>query len=134
MVVVSALGGFGLAGTAFQFVALTATGHLLPLQDATLFACLCAIVSIRVLGMLFRKLNLVSTTALEPKDFLGSIATVTSPQARAGYAASAKLTDRHGYVHLLMVEPSQADETFLEGDHVIICEQASASLFKARKA
>ena len=133
MVLVAAIGGFGLSGTAYQVIALTATGHLAPLLDATLFASLCAVFSVRGLGLIFRRFNVVSTTALEPQEFLGNVATVTSPQAREGYAASAKFTDRHGYVHLLMVEPSTADEVFVEGDRVVLCERASASLFKARK-
>ncbi|MEO6363781.1 MAG: OB-fold-containig protein [Caldimonas sp.] len=134
MVIVATIGGFGLAGTGFQGIAQLATGHLLPLTDASIFATLCAVVSIRGFGMLFRKMMLVSTTALEPSEFIGNVAEVTSPVARVGYAASAKFTDRHGYVHLLMVEPGSADDVFVAGDHVVLCEQASASLFKARKA
>ena len=134
MVLIAAIGGFGLAGTGYQLIALTAGGHLAPLLDASIFASICAVFSVRGLGMIFRKLNLVSTTALEPQEFLGNVATVTSLEARQGYAASAKFTDRHGYVHLLMVEPSTHEETFVEGDRVVLCERASASLFRARKA
>jgi hypothetical protein len=134
MVIMAAVGGFGLSGTAYQFISLTATGQVAPLTDALIFASLCAIVSIRLLGMLFRKLNIVGTTALEPQEFLGNVATVTSLEARQGYAASARFTDRHGYVHMLMVEPSTQQEVFVEGDQVVLCERASASLFKARKA
>ena len=134
MVLMSAIGGFGLAGTGYQLIALTATGHVAPLLDASIFAAICAVFSVRGLGMMFRKLNLVSTTALEPQEFLGNIATVSSPEARKGYAASARFTDRYGYVHLLMVEPSSPDEVFVEGDRVVLCERASASLFVARKA
>ena len=134
MVLISAIGGFGLAGTGDQLIALTATNHLAPLLDASIFAVICAMFSVRGLGMVFRKLNIVSTTALEPQEFLGNVATVSSPEARKGYAASAKFTDRHGYVHLLMVEPGSHDEVFVEGDRVVLCERASASLFVARKA
>ena len=134
MVLMAAIGGFGLAGTGYQLIALSASGHLAPLLDASIFATICAVFSVRGLGMIFRKLNLVSTTALEPQEFLGNVATVSSPEARQGYAASAKFTDRHGYVHLLMVEPSTSEEVFIEGDRVVLCERASASLFRARKA
>ena len=98
MVLMAAIGGFGLSGVGYQLIALGATGHLAPRLDATIFAVLCAVFSIRGLGMLFRRLQLVSTTALEPQEFLGNVATVTSLEARQGYAASAKFTDRHGYV------------------------------------
>jgi hypothetical protein len=134
MVLMAAIGGFGLSGVGYQLIATSATGHLAPLLDASIFATICALFSIRGLGMAFRKLKLVSTTALEPQEFLGNVATVTSLEARRGYAASAKFTDRYGYVHLLMVEPSSGDEVFLEGDRVVLCERASASLFRARKA
>ncbi len=134
MVLMAAIGGFGLAGTGYQLIALTASGHLAPVLDASIFATICAVFSVRGLGMIFRKLNLVSTTALEPQEFLGNVATVSSPEARKGYAASAKFTDRYGYVHLLMVEPSTNGEVFVEGDRVVLCERASASLFRARKA
>jgi len=134
MVLMAAIGGFGLSGVGYQLISLGATGHLAPRLDASIFAAICAVFSIRGLGMIFRKLDLVSTTALEPQEFLGNVATVTSLEARQGYAASAKFTDRHGYVHLLMVEPSSHDEVFLEGDRVVLCERASASLFRARKA
>ena len=134
MVLMAAIGGLGLAGTGYQLIALSATNHLAPLLDASIFATICAVFSVRGLGMIFRKLNLVSTTALEPQEFLGNVATVTSLEARQGYAASAKFTDRYGYVHLLMVEPSTNEEVFVEGDRVVLCERASASLFRARKA
>jgi hypothetical protein len=134
MVLMAAIGGFGLSGVAYQLIAFGATGHLAPRLDASIFAVICALFWIRGLGMVFRRLQLVSTTALEPQEFLGNVATVTSLEARQGYAASAKFTDRHGYVHLLMVEPSSRDEVFVEGDRVVLCERASASLFRARKA
>ena len=134
MVLMAAIGGFGLAGVGYQLIANVATGHLAPVLDTSIFASICAVFSIRGLGMAFRKLKLVSTTALEPQEFLGNVATVTSLEARQGYAASAKFTDRHGYVHLLMVEPSTSGEVFVEGDRVVLCERASASLFRARKA
>jgi hypothetical protein len=124
MVLMAAIGGFGLSGVGYQLIALTATGHLAPVLDASIFAGICAVFSIRGLGMVFRKLKLVSTTALEPQEFLGNVATVSSPEARQGYAASAKFTDRHGYVHLLMVEPSTSGEVFVEGDRVVLCERA----------
>jgi hypothetical protein len=134
MVLMAAIGGYGLAGIGYQLIAVSATGRLAPLLDASIFAAICAVFTIRGLGMIFRRLNLVSTTALEPQEFLGNVATVTSLEARQGYAASANFTDRHGYVHLLMVEPSSSDEVFVEGDRVLLCERASASLFRARKA
>jgi hypothetical protein len=57
MVLMAAIGGFGLSGVGYQLIALGATGHLAPRLDASIFAAICAVFSIRGLGMIFRKLS-----------------------------------------------------------------------------
>ena len=59
------------------------------------------------------------TTAITEEAFTGSMATITGHHAVAGYPCEARLTDRFGQTHYLLLEPEEGKE-FRRGDRVII--------------
>jgi hypothetical protein len=54
------------------------------------------------------------------------VAVITLGKATKGKPAQAKLKDKFGTTHYIMVEPDLEDDTFLQGDPVLIVRQAGA--------
>jgi len=131
------ISAFGLGGITTQALHMwlfdVPYGRLEASPVVYLLALAFAFVATHYLAKLIGKMQLVSTTALEPHEFIGGVATLTSKVARKGYAGSANFTDKHGYVHLLMVEPVTDEEIFNEGNRVELVHKASASLYHARR-
>jgi hypothetical protein len=46
-------------------------------------------------------------------------------KAKVGQPAEAKLSDRHGYTHYVLLEPDSHGETFSEGEAVLIVSKKS---------
>ena len=88
-------------------------------------AVIVAVPSVRVIGTGLAKLiPKDETTAVSTDSFVGRVATITLGTARKGEPAQAKLTDRHGQTHYVMVEPDSEDTVFEAGDSVLLIEQA----------
>ncbi len=137
-VLLTLVASFGVTGIAVQAGVVAITGvapeHLQPSVWVYGFAALGAAGLGHGVGTLLAKMKFVNTTALKPDEFLGQVATLTSPEARKGYAGSARFVDQHGLTHYVMVEPAFEEVTFLEGDRVQLVAQVSVSLYHARKA
>lgn len=133
MTILSFLMGFGSSGLLLQVVAAHTLGSPLPfllmLVPTTAFGA----ATVRMLALSFKKMRVVHTTALTPQEFIGQVATLTSPEARQGYSGEASFTDRHGYTHYLMVEPDSAQVVFTQGDKVVLDSKVSDALYRAHK-
>ncbi len=134
MVVLSFLAGFGTSGLVLQLAANQVLDQPLPLLLMLVPAALLGLGAVRMLALAFQKMRLVHTTALEPEAFIGQLATLSSPEARQGYSGSASFVDKYGHTHYVMVEPASPDETFSQGDKVVLELKASSSLYRASKA
>lgn len=118
----------GLAGQEF-YEALF--GHLLTPWLAVPAA---AAISLPITGMLARPLARImphdETTAIDIDWLVGRRAIIQIGTARAGYAARAKVSDRHGHDHFVMVEPQADDQSFAEGEEVLMVSR-DGEIFKA---
>jgi hypothetical protein len=63
------------------------------------------------------------TQSVSAQSFIGQVATIVLGTARPGSAAQARLRDKHGQTHYVMVEPDEADEQFDAGEAVLIVSQ-----------
>lgn len=122
---------FGLTGFAGQQFVQSLTGGLLPTLLAVPGA---ALVALPVTGLLSKPLAKViprdETTAVSIDDLTGRRATIDIGTAKAGYPARAKVKDRHGHSHSLMVEPDSADGIFNSGEEVLLVRR-EGDIFKA---
>lgn len=121
------LTGFGLSGLLVQYLAVSITSLAVPKLIAVPVAIFASIPTVRVCGGLLGKyMPKDETYAVSEKSFHGMIATVTLGTAAAGKPAQAKLRDKHGQTHYILVEPDNKDDQFNQGEQVIIVRQAGA--------
>lgn len=134
MALVTLLCGFGVGGLLVQGVAQTFLGGPVSMIVAIALATSLAFMLLRLVGRSLSSLKFVHSSALQPQEFIGQQVQLSSTEAYRGYAGQAQFTDRFGRRHFVMVEPDDEADRFAAGNHLVLCERVSASLFKARRA
>ncbi len=118
---------FGLSGLVIQSSALGATGLMLPGWLASIPAFALALPGTRYLGRAFGAvMPKEETEAVSTERFIGKVATIIRGRAKRDLPAEAKLRDRHGLTHWILVEPDEDHEEFATGDEVILVSQAGS--------
>lgn len=116
---------FGFLGLALQGVLRNALGFMLPGWLAALAVLPLSLPCVRVGGSVLAKIMpRDETQSVSAQSFIGQVATIVLGTARIGSPAQARLKDKHGQSHYVMVEPDQDDEQFEAGDAVLIVSQA----------
>lgn len=119
------LTAFGLIGLGVQSIAAKAFGGLMPGLLASIPALLLAMPVVRGLGgILGRFMPKDETEAVTESSFIGRVAVITLGRAVKGKPAEAKLKDKFGQVHYVMVEPDVATEVLEQGAQVLLVNQA----------
>lgn len=133
IILVAFLTIFGLTGLILQSVILEFIGILLPGLAASGAALAVTLPMVRmVTGMIARIMPKDETEAVSEKSFIGRVAVITLGRATQGKPAQAKLRDQFGTTHYIMVEPDLADESFQQGDPVLIVRQTGAGFTAIR--
>ena len=70
----------------------------------------------RVVGRIFPSLE---TTAIDRDELIGLRAEIVIGTARPGSPARARVVDRHGQPHQIMVEPDSPDQIFQAGETIL---------------
>ncbi len=118
---------FGLVGLGLQSAAQKVLGALLPASVAWLPALLLALPVVRLAGGAVARITPGDETdAVTEESFIGRVAVITLGQARAGSPAQARLRDRHGQTHYVMVEPEGEGLVFTSGMDVLLVRRAGA--------
>lgn len=121
------LTGFGLSGLTVQFLTISTLGLALPSTIAAAIALFTAIPTVRICGGLLGKyMPKDETYVVSEESFIGMVVTITLGEARAGKTAQAKLRDKHGQTHYILVEPDDPNDRFQQGDSVIIVSKGGA--------
>ena len=131
VLLVAFLAIFGTIGVAGQQAAAALTGVPLSPWIATPLAVLAAL---PVTGVAARGLARVlpgdETSAIALDELIGRSAFIVTGRAGYGSPARARIEDRHGQTHFVMVEPDRPGPTFHEGDPVLLVRQ-EGHLFRA---
>ncbi len=128
---VAFLTAFGLTGLIMQGLFQGLFGFYLPAIVAVAPALAAAIPATRYLGLgLSHIMPKVQSDAVSHASFVGQVAVILRGVAKPGQPAEAKLTDRHGQAHYLLVEPDVDDQEFAAGDEVLVVRQ-TGSVFRA---
>lgn len=131
MLLVIFLTAFGLIGLGLQSFAQRTLGSLLPGSFASIPAVLLGFPIVRLCGGILGKfMPKDETEAVAETSFIGRIAVITLGNASPGNPAEAKLRDKFGQTHYVMVEPDVSDERFENGTQVVLVRQQGAT-FKA---
>ncbi len=124
---------FGLFGLIGQGIVRSFTGgYAVPaILAAPAVVVLCLPLVRWFTGGLARILPRDETSAVSAETFVGHTARITGGEARAGLPAQARITDRFGTDHYVLVEPDSADERFLTGDIVLLVRRSAGGRFVA---
>jgi len=132
MVLIVFLAGFGLLGLALQGLLRSLVGHALP---ALIAAPAVAVLSLPVVRMLVAGLARVlprdETSAVDPRSFVGLTAVLVGGPASRNQGSQARLMDRHGTDHYVMVEPDEDAVRFDNGQRVLLVRDAGGGRFRA---
>jgi hypothetical protein len=124
VLLIAFLTAFGLTGIVVQGAFSTVFNFTLPAALACLPALMVAIPATRWSGLRLSKIMpKEQTEAVSQRRFIGRIATIVRGEAKQDLPAEAKLTDRYGQTHYLLVEPDEADAVFPAGEAVLIVKQ-----------
>lgn len=121
------LAGYTVFGYSLQVVAYGLLGSYLPAALAGLLAVPAGMATVRGLGSLIAHIiPSDESSAVSEQSLVGRVGVIVGGVARRGLAAQARVKDRHGRSHYLMVEPDIDDEVFDEGSQVLIVRKAGA--------
>lgn len=132
VLIVIFLMGFAIGGLVLQWAVAGLVGRPLSPFVASVLAATCAVPVVRVLGgLIARYVPRDETFAVSEESFIGRVARLTAESAAAGRPGQAKLTDEHGQMHYLLVEPDGPEIVFARGDALLVVSRASGSVFRA---
>ena len=121
------MGAFGTVGLVAQNLVRSATGFYLHAAFLTVPVFLAALFVTRHAGLLLTKyLPKEETDAVSTDTFIGLIAVVIRGEATKGQPAEAKLKDRNGKTHYILLEPDEEELVLKAGDTALIVEQRGA--------
>jgi hypothetical protein len=133
MLLVIFLTAFGLLGLGIQSVTRGAIGAYAPGWLASIPAVVLATPMVRLFGgLLERFMPKDETEAVSMDSFVGRIALITLGDAEKGSPAQARLKDRFGQSHYIMVEPDTENVVFEQGEQVLLIQKASSVFLAIR--
>ncbi len=116
--------GFGLGGVVTQWVSLNSIGRPLPLIGAVPIALIVGFAIVHLIGGLAKRTVLKDeTSAISTESLVGHSATITLGSTRQGHPTQAKVRDKHGLTHYVMVEPIQDGVEYQTGQSVMLVEK-----------
>ncbi|NQW12468.1 MAG: YqiJ family protein [Alphaproteobacteria bacterium] len=115
------LTSFGLIGLFTQSAVTSIFGAPLPASLAIVPAGFLSLPVVRVVvGVVARVMPKVETSAVSRGSFVGGLGIVVTGTAETGAPAQARLIDRHGQAHYVLVEPDIEGERFETGATVLL--------------
>ncbi|MBN7797632.1 YqiJ family protein [Parahaliea mediterranea] len=115
------LTAFGLTGYLLQGLMLNMFGLMLPALVAAIAAFIVGLQAMHLSAALWsRAIPNAESSGVSSDDFVGSTATVTIGVATRDKAAEAKLSDRFGQAHFVMVRPDTGQDTMPAGTTVLL--------------
>ncbi len=132
MLLITFLAIFGLTGLILQTVAMNLVGFSVPALLAAPAVFVASLPMLRACGGVLAKIiPRDETSAVDPSEFVGHTALLVGGNAREGMPAQARLTDRFGTDHYVMVEPDDADAALLNGSLALLVSQRDDGRFSA---
>ena len=119
---------FGVVGLSVQMLVHAASGRTLPALLLAPLAVLPALAGTRAFGGFFaRALPRDETQSISQDDLVGRVGTIVLGEAKADSAAQAKVRDRFGRQHYVLVEPDEPGVTFAQGSDVLLVAREGAT-------
>lgn len=124
MLFVIFLSSFGLIGLIIQVILLNISTTLWSSGITFIPAFIFGIYSLNIFGAWLSKiLPKDESSSISKNDLIGHVAVITVGKARKDFPAEAKTRDKHGQTHYFMIEPSEEQIEFMQGDKVLILKE-----------
>lgn len=118
---------FGVVGLSAQMLVHAVMGFTVPAWLLAPAAIIPAVGGTRMFGSFFaRALPRDETQSISQEELVGRVATIVLGEAKPGSAAQAKVRDRFGRQHYVLVEPDEAGASFPQGSKVLIVAREGA--------
>jgi len=128
MLLIIFLTAFALIGLTLQALMQNTYGSLLPSYIIFLPALILAFPIVRVCGgVLNRLMPGDETDAVMEESLIGHIATITLGTATVGKPAEARVKDKHGTTHYIMVEPDTDNVVFTNQNSILLISKKGAT-------
>ena len=124
------LTAFGALGYTLQYMIEGVSSQLLPQFIAVPIAFVIALPFVRVFTNVLQKIMPKDeSSALTEESFIGTLVTITLGTATKGSPAEAKTKDKHGQTHYFMVQPEHEEESFVQGEQVLLLKPSSNGFY-----
>lgn len=127
------LGCFGLIGICSQYCIVAFLGSPLSPILVSAFSLVFTFPLVHALGKsLARWLPHDESSAVSEESFIGCMALITGATAIAGKPCEARLKDKFGQIHYLLVEPEEGNQLH-SGDRILIIDRLTSTRYLAEK-
>lgn len=134
VVLIAFLTSFSITGFLIQQLFASALGFLLPALIAAALAAFACLPGVRLFaGILGKIMPRDETEAVGSASFIGRTATITLGTASRGEPAQGRLKDKFGKSHYVMIEPDLNDQTFDQGEQILLVRQDGATFFAIKQ-
>ncbi len=124
---------FGTLGLAIQMLVMSLINSALPVFIAVVISMLISLFAVHVIGRAVEPLFSDQSSAVSKESFVGRIATITLGTAKIGQPAEAKVLDKNGYTHYVLIEPFDDDsDSYVKGDEVVVVKSNGSSYLGTR--
>jgi hypothetical protein len=124
---------FGLTGYTVQAISVEILGNMLPAFLAAIIALFLSLPLVRKMGQGIGKiLPTDETEVISENTFIGRVATISLGTAQKERPTRAKFKDNYGTTHLIMVEPEEENETFYQGDVILLVQRVGGKYLAIR--
>lgn len=121
------LTGFALVGLGLQMMAQGLLGKPMPAIVAAILAVGPGLATVRSVGALLAHIVPADeSSAVTRASLIGRAGVISGGTARRGLAAQARVRDRYGRLHHLLVEPDADDDQLPDGTDVLIVRRSGA--------
>jgi hypothetical protein len=130
VILIAFLTSFSITGFILQQISVFLFGVLLPALIASALAMFACLPGVRIFaGTLGKVMPKDETEAVGQASFIGREAIITLGSASTHNPAQGRVKDKFGYSHYVMIEPDNEDQTFLQGEKVLVVRQAGSTFF-----
>lgn len=127
------LTAFGIVGYSANYIAVKVADELAPAYVSIPAAFILGLlITGRTGALIARLMPKNESSALREDDFVGSVANITLGTANMGSPAEAKFVDHHNQQHYVMVEPMESNDSFVQGDQVVLVQKVSSGWLATR--
>lgn len=130
VLLIAFLTSFGLTGLVMQQALFSSFGFMLPSLVAAVLAFFAAMPGVRFFGgVIGRIMPKDETEAVNADSFIGRPAVLTLGSATNGSSAQARLNDKFGQTHYVMIEPEDDGVVFNQGDALLIVRRDGGTFY-----